>query len=116
MRRLGLVIFIVYVIIGVFVARADGYFKGVDDLQSIVSAVLAVLLWPLVLLGVELNIGGADKKGGDKKRGGGDRGKGALIPLALWKAQQLPRTVKLYCSQLRRTATKSSPDPDHEAA
>ncbi len=119
MRRLGLVIFIVYLVIGVFVARSDGYFKGVDDLQSVVSAILGVLLWPLVLLGVELNIGGGDgKKGGGKKKGGGGKGKGkgVLIPLALWKAQQLPRTVKLYCSGRRRTATTTSTDRDQEAA
>ena len=99
MRRLGLVIFIVYVVIGVFVARSDGYFKGVDDLQSVVSAILAVLLWPLVLLGIELNIGGLDgKKGGDgggKKRGG-DGGKGVLVPFCLWKAEQCTRRVVRY--------------------
>lgn len=108
MRRLGLVIFIVYVIIGVFVARSDGYFKGVDDLQSIVSAVLAVLLWPLVLLGVELNIGGADKKGADKKKGGGDKGKGVLIPLALWRVKQHARKLTQRVSTTRDAA--SGPD------
>ena len=110
MRRLGLVIFIVYIVIGVFVARGDGYFRGIDDLQSIVSAVLGVLLWPLVLLGVDLHIGGADakgKKGKDKKNGGG---KGVLIPLALWKVQQEAR--RLMDSRRGASATDRAADDD----
>ena len=114
MRRLGLVIFIVYLVIGVFVARSDGYFKGVDDLQSVVSAILGVLLWPLVLLGVELNIGGGDgKKGGGKKKGGGGKGKGFLIPLALWKVQH--EATRLVGRRRRAVATGSA-DREQEAA
>jgi hypothetical protein len=55
-RTFGAVLFVLYVIIGVVVAAGNDYFDHVDKLKPIVSAVLAVLLWPLVLLGVNLQI------------------------------------------------------------
>lgn len=48
---------IIYVVIGIFVAIDNNYFKNVDDIEAVISAVLAVLLWPLVLLDVNLMIG-----------------------------------------------------------
>ena len=47
---------IVYLLIGVLVASQHGYLAHVTTLSRIVSAVLAVVLWPLVLLGIHLNI------------------------------------------------------------
>jgi hypothetical protein len=47
---------IAYVVIGAIVAGTHHYFADVGTLQSIVSAVLAVLLWPLLLLGVNLHV------------------------------------------------------------
>lgn len=55
-RRLGGVIFIVYIVIGVVVAAGNDYFENLDALKPIASAVIAVLLWPLVLLGVNLHL------------------------------------------------------------
>jgi hypothetical protein len=55
-RRLGGVIFLVYVVIGVVVASGNQYFEHLDALKPIASAVIAVLLWPLVLLGVNLHL------------------------------------------------------------
>ncbi|HEY6678051.1 MAG TPA: hypothetical protein VI411_04025 [Actinomycetota bacterium] len=57
MRRLfvGLV-FVVYIIIGVVVASGHHYFEHLDALKPIASAVLAVLLWPLILFGINLHI------------------------------------------------------------
>jgi hypothetical protein len=46
----------VYVIVGVIVASQHHYFVHLNSISHIVSAVLAVLLWPLLLLGVNLNI------------------------------------------------------------
>ncbi len=43
-----------YLIIGVVVALSNGY--GITDLSSLISFLLAMLLWPLVLLGINLNI------------------------------------------------------------
>ena len=46
---------IVYVVVGVVVAASHHYFAHLDALKPIVAAVLAVLLWPLVLIGVSLH-------------------------------------------------------------
>jgi hypothetical protein len=47
---------IVYLVIGVVVAAEHDYFAHLNTAGRVVSAVLAVLLWPLVLLGVHLSI------------------------------------------------------------
>ncbi|MEX0816459.1 MAG: hypothetical protein WD027_03365 [Gaiellales bacterium] len=47
---------IVYVIIGIIVAVSKDYFENLDRLKPIISAILAVLLWPLVLLGVDVHV------------------------------------------------------------
>jgi hypothetical protein len=53
-RRSSTVLFVIYIIIGVVVAAGRDYFENLDALKPIASAVLAVLLWPLVLLGISL--------------------------------------------------------------
>ena len=57
-RTLSAVLFVIYIIIGVVVASGHHYFEHLDAVKPIVSAtaVLAVLLWPLVLLGVNLHL------------------------------------------------------------
>lgn len=47
---------VIYIIIGAFVAGTHNYFKGVSDIETIVSALLAIFLWPLVLLGISLKL------------------------------------------------------------
>ncbi len=47
---------LIYLIAGVVVAATHHYFRNLDTLRLIASAVLAVVLWPLVLLGVDLHI------------------------------------------------------------
>jgi hypothetical protein len=47
---------VVYVVIGVVIANSRDYFDKVDTLKQIASAVLAVILWPLLLLGINLHI------------------------------------------------------------
>jgi hypothetical protein len=57
MRRLFVgVVFVIYIIIGVVVASGHHYFEHLDALKPIASAVLAVLLWPLILFGINLHI------------------------------------------------------------
>jgi hypothetical protein len=51
-RFLGLV----YVVVGVAVAASYDYFANVSGFRQVLSAVLAVLLWPLLLLGIDLHI------------------------------------------------------------
>lgn len=47
---------IVYLVIGAFVAGANNYFENVGTLEGVVSALLAIILWPLILLGVDLRV------------------------------------------------------------
>ena len=47
---------LIYVAIGVYVAYSKDYFENADTLKQVISAVLAVLLWPLLLFGVDLHL------------------------------------------------------------
>jgi hypothetical protein len=47
---------LVYIVVGVAIAASHHYFAHLGSLRAIVSAVLAVFLWPLVLLGINLHI------------------------------------------------------------
>jgi len=47
---------VVYIVIGVAVAASNDYFERLNTLRRILSALLAVALWPLVLLGIDLHI------------------------------------------------------------
>jgi hypothetical protein len=47
---------VVYLVIGVVVAAQHDYLAHPNTASRILSAVLAVLLWPLVLLDVNLTI------------------------------------------------------------
>jgi hypothetical protein len=47
---------LVYLIIGIVIAATHDYFKNFDTVKRVLSAILAILLWPLVLLGVDLHI------------------------------------------------------------
>lgn len=50
------ILIIVYLVIGVFVAYSHHYFAHLTTLKPVLSAVLAVPLWPLVLAGVSLHL------------------------------------------------------------
>jgi uncharacterized membrane protein len=45
---------VVYLIVGLVVALSNGY--GITDVSSLVSSLLALFLWPLVLLGIDLHV------------------------------------------------------------
>lgn len=49
------IVAIVYLVIGLIVASGHAFFAHPNAVITILSAVLAVLLWPLVLLGVNLH-------------------------------------------------------------
>lgn len=51
-RFLGLV----YIVIGVAVAASYEYFEQLDTARRVLSAALGVVLWPLLLLGIDLHI------------------------------------------------------------
>jgi len=47
---------LVYIGVGVAVAAQKHYFKHLDTIRLIASAILAVVLWPLLFLGIDLHI------------------------------------------------------------
>ena len=47
---------VVYLVIGLIVAEQHNYLAPLDTINHILSAALAILLWPLLLLGINLNI------------------------------------------------------------
>ena len=49
-------LFLVYLVIGVVVAASKDYLDNLDTVRRLASAVLAILLWPLLLLGIDLRI------------------------------------------------------------
>ena len=55
MRRIPFLL-LVYLVIGVVVAYAENYLENVDRTKRLLSAILAILLWPLVLLGFDVKV------------------------------------------------------------
>lgn len=47
---------IIYLIVGVVIASSHHYLAHASSLKAIVSAVLAIVLWPLILLGISLHV------------------------------------------------------------
>jgi hypothetical protein len=45
-----------YAIIGAFVAAANNYFSHVGSTKGVVNAIIAILIWPLVLLGIDIRV------------------------------------------------------------
>jgi hypothetical protein len=45
-----------YVAIGVAVAASKNYLDNLDTARRVASAVLAIMLWPLLFLGIDLHI------------------------------------------------------------
>ena len=46
----------VYLVVGAFVAAGHHYFANVSDGKGIVTAILAILLWPLVLFDLHIHL------------------------------------------------------------
>jgi hypothetical protein len=85
MRFLGGIVVLIYLLVGVVIANNHHYFANLHGVNGIVSAILAVVLWPLILLGVSLHIGG----GG----GGGKQGAIVTLPVAKVLARRRPRSL-----------------------
>lgn len=47
---------LIYFVLGVLVAVANNYFDHLTTFGRLISALLAVLLWPLLLLGLDIRI------------------------------------------------------------
>jgi hypothetical protein len=82
------IVIVAYVVIGVAIAAARGYLGDVGSIGDIVNLLLAVLLWPLVLLGVDFNLNIGGGRDGNKK--------GALLfgPLAYARSWLGARAAK----------------------
>ena len=52
----GVLLPVIYLIVGAFVAAAHHYFTHTSDVAGVANTVLAILLWPLVLFGVHFHI------------------------------------------------------------
>ncbi|MBA2522685.1 MAG: hypothetical protein H0V25_05060 [Solirubrobacterales bacterium] len=68
--------FVIYIVVGVLVAAGvigdeANYFNNLDSLKDVVNMLIAVLLWPLVLLGVDVNISDVKDGVNDVTNGGG---------------------------------------------
>ena len=49
-------IVVVWLVVGAIVAGSHHYFDNLGSLGAILTAILAVLLWPLILVGVKIHI------------------------------------------------------------
>lgn len=47
---------VVYLVVGAVVAATHDYFDHINTLKQVLSAVLAVVLWPLILIGIDLHV------------------------------------------------------------
>jgi hypothetical protein len=54
-RRRFSLLGLIYVLVGIYIAFAYDYI-GIELIKRILSTLLAIFLWPLVLLGVDLHI------------------------------------------------------------
>jgi len=45
-----------YLIIGAIVAATHHYWSNVHSIKAIISGILATILWPLILIGINLHI------------------------------------------------------------
>ena len=54
-RRRFSLLGLIYVLVGIYIAFAYDYI-GIRLIKLVLSALLAIFLWPLVLLGVDLTI------------------------------------------------------------
>lgn len=47
---------VIWIVIGLLVAADRGYLDHLDTLSGILSTLLAILVWPLLLLGVRIAV------------------------------------------------------------
>jgi hypothetical protein len=85
--RIGGIIAIVYLVIGVLVAANRNYLGDINSVGALIDLLLAIVLWPLILLGVDINLAGDGGKGGGKGKGGkggGGKNGAVLVPALLY--------------------------------
>jgi hypothetical protein len=65
--RAGGVIVLIYIVVGVIVAAMNEYLQNLGNITSVLELIVAVVAWPLVLAGIDINFAG----GGGGNGGGG---------------------------------------------
>ncbi len=55
MRRMPLLL-VIYILVGVIVAYSEDYLENLETTKRVLSAVLGILLWPLVLVGFDVRV------------------------------------------------------------
>ena len=70
--RIGGVIVVIYLVIGVIVAANQGYLSGLGNLSAILEALVAIVAWPLLLFGIDFNFTVDGGGGGGGGNGGGN--------------------------------------------
>lgn len=58
MLGLRTLVTIAYLVVGLIVAANEKYLRELETVRQVISAILAIVLWPLVLLGVDLHVRG----------------------------------------------------------
>jgi hypothetical protein len=66
--RAGGVIVLIYIVVGVIVAAMNEYLQNLGNITSVLELIVAVVAWPLVLAGIDINFAGG---GGGNGGGGG---------------------------------------------
>jgi hypothetical protein len=56
--RLKTLLTVAYLVVGLIVAANEKYLRELETVRQVISALLAIVLRPLVLLGVDLHIRG----------------------------------------------------------
>ncbi len=49
-------LFVIYIAIGAVVAATHHYWSNLHTIKQVISALLATVLWPLILVGINLHI------------------------------------------------------------
>jgi hypothetical protein len=55
-RGRGLSLGAIYLIVGLVVAAAKDYFDNIEGFKGVLEALIAIIIWPAVLLGVDINV------------------------------------------------------------
>ena len=49
-------LWVIYLVAGGIVSATHHYWQNLHTIKTVISAILAVLLWPLILVGINLHI------------------------------------------------------------
>jgi len=47
---------LIYLVVGIVLAASKNYFDDLNTVKQLLSAFLAIVLWPLLLLGINLHV------------------------------------------------------------